>query len=74
MAAVLCPVNPPSSFANGVHSKGTSQYLCASVVPGQIAEAYELDLWRQLAINVDWMDKEIILEYDAGTRYYYISV
>ena len=51
-----------------------AQYLCALVTPGLTAEAYELNLWRQIVVSVGMMDKEVFLEYDAGTRYYYISV
>jgi kinesin family protein 2/24 len=50
-----------------------ASYLCAFVKPGLMAETYELNLWRQVVIDVSSMDKEIILEYDARTRYYYIS-
>jgi kinesin family protein 2/24 len=58
----------------GSRTNHDAQYLCALVTPGLMAEAYELNLWRQIVVNVDSMDKEVILEYDAGTRYYYIAV
>jgi kinesin family member 2/24 len=51
-----------------------ARYLCALVMPALMAEAYELNLWRQIVIDVGMMDKEVFLEYDVGTRYYYISV
>ncbi|RYP05351.1 hypothetical protein DL764_003844 [Monosporascus ibericus] len=51
-----------------------ARYLCALMTPGLMAEAYELNLWRQIVIDVGMMEKEVILEYDAATRYYYISV
>ena len=50
------------------------RYLCALLTPGQSADAYELSLWRQVVIDVDWMDAEVHTEYNAATRYYYISV
>lgn len=50
------------------------RYLCALLTPGQTADAYELNLWRQIVIGVDSMNVEVHLEYDAATRYYYVSV
>lgn len=90
LAIVLCPadsntcngaevpktaVNPQSAErAKTGPRKSRSQYLCARVVPGSSAGAYEVSLWEQVILDVDMMQKEVILEYDAGTRYYYISV
>ncbi len=62
-------INPGKS---GVDNGG--RYLCAPLTPGQTADAYELNLWRQIVIDVDSMDVEVHLEYDAATRYYYVSV
>ena len=53
---------------------GAQRFLCALVTPAPAPEAYELNLWQQIVIDVGRMDKEVFLEYDAGTRYYYISV
>lgn len=50
------------------------QYLCAVVAPGVLAEAYEINIWRQVVVDVTAMDQEVILEYDAATRYYYITI
>lgn len=52
---------------------GHARYLCALVVPGSMPNAFELNLWRQVVISVGMMENEAILEYDAATRYYYIS-
>ncbi|RYP20475.1 hypothetical protein DL765_002774 [Monosporascus sp. GIB2] len=70
-------VNPTEGEHTDTNVNGTdsgARYLCALVMPGLMAEAYELNLWRQIVIDVGMMEKEVILEYDAGTRYYYISV
>ncbi|TVY21755.1 Diatom spindle kinesin-1 [Lachnellula arida] len=50
------------------------RYLCALLMPGQTPDAYELNLWRQIVVDVNSMDAEVHLEYDAATRYYYVSV
>ncbi|KAH8705974.1 diatom spindle kinesin 1 [Talaromyces proteolyticus] len=62
-------------LAQGTETGGSgARYLCGLVTPGQIAEAYEMNLWQQVVIDVGMMESEVILEYDTGTRYYYISV
>lgn len=50
------------------------RWLCAIVAPAIMFSAYDMNLWRQVAINVDQMETEVILEYDMGTRSYYIKV
>ena len=70
-------VNATANGYDDVKDNGANRgarYLCALVTPGLMAEAYELNLWQQVVIDVDVMDKEVFLEYDAGTRYYYISL
>lgn len=82
LAAVLCPVDavqPAFEQAvdltgNSTEEDGDTRYLCTLITPGQTPDAYELNLWRPIIIGVSQMENEVILEYDAGTRYYYISV
>jgi kinesin family protein 2/24 len=50
------------------------RYRCAILMPGQTGEAYELLLWRQIEIDVESMDREVYVEYDSATRYYYLLV
>jgi kinesin family protein 2/24 len=57
---------------NGVGDCG--RYLCALMVPGQTDDAYELNLWQQIVIDVESMDTEVQMEYDSATRYYYVLV
>lgn len=49
-------------------------WLCAVVVPGILPGAYEISLWHQTVVESHVMEAEVILEYDAATRYYYIAV
>ncbi|KAL3417246.1 kinesin motor domain-containing protein [Phlyctema vagabunda] len=49
------------------------RYLCSLLTPGQTANAYELNLWKQIVIGANSMNSEVHLEYDAATRYYYVS-
>lgn len=63
-------VNDSDGPVNGTAKK----YLCAMVSPALLPEAYEVVLWRQVAIEVEHMDTEVLLEYDSATRYYYMAV
>lgn len=85
LATVLCPVEAvqetvKGGFEHALDFTGSDtktngpRYLCALITPGQTADAYELNLWRQIIIDVSMMESEVILEYDTGTRYYYMSV
>ncbi|KAH6689709.1 P-loop containing nucleoside triphosphate hydrolase protein [Plectosphaerella plurivora] len=49
-------------------------YRCALVNPGLMPGAFEVNLWRQWVVKVDQMTAEVLLDYDAATRYYYESV
>lgn len=89
MVVILCPapavgdgvrdvlgnqVNPgQSDKREEAGSKGGS-YLCAIVTPAVMAEAYDVHLWRQIVVKEQWMNTEVLLEYDIATRYYYITI
>ncbi|KPM39756.1 hypothetical protein AK830_g6811 [Neonectria ditissima] len=68
MVVVLSP-----ALDAGTESKGP-RYLCAIVTPAIMSEAYDLHLWRQVVVEVEQMDTEVLLEYDVATRYYYITI
>lgn len=71
-------VNPTDSSPDDTEdNNGTrsgAKYLCALVTPAVMADAYDLNLWRQIVVDVSVMEKEVLLEYDAATRYYYTSL
>lgn len=69
-------VSPPAGNAGGAGASGGKfrDYLCALVLPGMMAGAYEVNMWRQAVVPVERMEAEVILEYDPVTRYYYMSV
>ncbi|GKT52271.1 diatom spindle kinesin-1 [Colletotrichum spaethianum] len=62
-------VNDASKFTGG-----GNKYLCAMILPGFMADSYELSMWRHVVVDVDQMEAEVLLEYDAATRYYYMTV
>jgi kinesin family protein 2/24 len=68
------PINFGGAERNGRRESGAvdgRRYRCALLVPGQTDEAYELNLWRQVEIDVESMEMEVHVEYDSTTRYYY---
>jgi kinesin family protein 2/24 len=71
---ILNPAKSEHANVDGNGSQKSTQYLCALVTPAIMAEAYEVSLWQQVVVDVGMMDGEVFLEYDAATRYYYISV
>ncbi|ORY69061.1 P-loop containing nucleoside triphosphate hydrolase protein [Pseudomassariella vexata] len=80
LAVVLCPEDAVGSRqpVNEAHRNvirpqgGHNGYLCAQVMPGAVSGTYEVNLWQQVIVDVETMEKEVILEYD-GTRYYHIA-
>lgn len=70
------PVNVQDASTDNfvVVESDKQQYLCAIVVPGLLSETYEINIWRHIVVSVEAMKKEVILEYDAATRYYYIVI
>ena len=50
------------------------RYLCAVVSPAVLNGAYEVSVWRYVVVDVDYMDAEVILEYDSATRFYHMVV
>lgn len=53
---------------------GEAAYRCALVSPGLMPGAFEVNMWRQWVVTVRQMKNEVLLDYDAATRYYYESV
>ncbi|KAJ5670613.1 kinesin motor domain-containing protein [Penicillium maclennaniae] len=84
LAVVLCPRIAEAGQARnfvgflGDKARQASQrgqrYLCATVSSGTLAGTYEINMWHQIVVDVEDMEAEVLLEYDAATRYYYTSV
>lgn len=82
LAVVLCPQNAVGErvqdvLGNKVNEEAIpdrQRYLCALVLPAASEDAYSVSLWRQVVIDVDEMEAEVLLEYDVATRHYYIAV
>ncbi|KAG4439077.1 hypothetical protein IFR05_005419 [Cadophora sp. M221] len=58
----------------GIELKDGRKFICALVLPSPMADAYELDVTRQFEIAVDKMEREVLMEYDASSRCYYITL
>jgi kinesin family protein 2/24 len=83
LAVVLCPHTEEGHVEEGFlgfagnkaqASQGLQRYVCATVSSGTLADTYEINLWRQMVIDVKEMEAEVLLEYDAATRYYHTTV
>ncbi|KAF7560208.1 hypothetical protein G7046_g3924 [Stylonectria norvegica] len=84
LVTILCPAaavgeDVCDAFGKKVKTSGAGdekdgRYLCAVVTPALMAEAYDVQLWRQIVLGVEVMEGEVILEYDVATRYYYIAI
>ncbi|KAI8266868.1 hypothetical protein K4K58_009192 [Colletotrichum sp. SAR11_239] len=74
MVVILCPQLAAGSNArdldgnqvngeisDGQESNGT-KYLCAMVLPGFMADSYEISMWRQVVVDVEQMEAEVLLE------------
>jgi kinesin family member 2/24 len=44
------------------------------VGPALMPDAYSVSIWRQLAIDVEDMEKELLMEFDIATRFYFLNV
>ncbi|KAM7192136.1 hypothetical protein V8F20_008971 [Naviculisporaceae sp. PSN 640] len=69
-------VNPEKDFSSNVTEKegSTEKYLCSIVSPGLLPGSYTISLWRQVVVEVEDMDAEVLMDFDVATRYYYLTV
>lgn len=88
MAIILCPAAAAGPNARDIRGrpieidteakKGqkdhpSTRYLCALLKTSATPDAYELEIWRQVVIEVSQMKGEVLLRYDSSTRYYHTS-
>jgi kinesin family protein 2/24 len=67
-------IRPLALILSSVEGSGEGEekkYTCAQVAPGFMHGSLEVYIWRQVEVRVGAMLKEVLLEYDVGTRYYY---
>lgn len=86
MAVILCPQLAAGSNARDLdgnqvngeiadeQESNSTKYLCAMVLPGFMADSYEINMWRQVVVDVEQMEAEVLLEYDSATRYCHVTV
>jgi kinesin family protein 2/24 len=54
--------------------EGTRSYVCSMVSPGMLQDSYSPSAWRQVVVDVKDMEAEVVLEYDAATRFYFMGI
>ena len=64
----------PTTTGCGTSSPSNRKYICALVLPSPMGDAYEIDVNNQVVVGVDEMEKELLMEYDAASRCYYINI
>lgn len=67
--ALLCP---EGAFDGNLGD--SKKYICAEVNPGFIADSYTIALEYQNMVSIDDMEREVLLEFDPATRYYFVNV
>ncbi|KAK3305967.1 P-loop containing nucleoside triphosphate hydrolase protein [Chaetomium strumarium] len=80
-AMVLCPAQAVGEKVKDALGRQVSggggageTYLCAIVLPALLPGSYGISPWRQVVVQVDEMEAEVLLEWDEATRYYYMTV
>lgn len=81
LALILCPCKVSAAIGDQLQecdkwgqADPEDQYMCALTTPGAMPGSYEVNLWRQAVIGVKLMTREVILEYDSPSRYYYLAI
>ncbi|KAK8091228.1 kinesin motor domain-containing protein [Apiospora phragmitis] len=75
LAVLLCPemTSDVDSPDKARRARKAMQYVCASLVPAAgEACCYEMNLWEQFVVDSGMIDREVILEYNPETWYYYV--
>ncbi|CAG9942992.1 unnamed protein product [Clonostachys rosea f. rosea IK726] len=79
LALILCPASAAGPHARdyqgnpvqaepGQNGGDSASYLCALVMVKTGSETYEMNLWRQVVVQVAQMTSEVILKYDTVAR------
>ncbi|KAK5989505.1 Diatom spindle kinesin-1 [Cladobotryum mycophilum] len=85
MVVILCPARAVGEHVRDgrgelVHSpdrprdENDARYLCALVTPAILPGAYDVQLWRQMVVDMNMMNDEVLLEYDNAARFYYMAI
>jgi kinesin family protein 2/24 len=71
--AILCPVG---ALGHGKEndSKDEGKFVCAEVTPGLMADAYNIAIGYQSVVALEDMEKEVLMEFDGATRYYFVTI
>ncbi|KAK0649098.1 P-loop containing nucleoside triphosphate hydrolase protein [Cercophora newfieldiana] len=50
------------------------RYLAAIITPSLLPGSYLVNVWKQIVVNADEIEAEVLMEYDEATRYYYMTL
>ncbi|KAF2675066.1 P-loop containing nucleoside triphosphate hydrolase protein [Microthyrium microscopicum] len=77
---LLMVMSPVDAFGkmhgSGKTNVGGNCYVCATFRSAEYAlrDAYVLNVWQQMDVDLVEMEEEVVLEYDEATRLYFIGV
>jgi hypothetical protein len=71
--AILCP---EEAFEKDTSKDAgdSKRFICAEISPSVMADAYTLALNYQSVVPLEDMEKEVFMEFDGATRFYFITV
>jgi kinesin family protein 2/24 len=74
-AMILCP---EGAFEKDPEKRdevmGNKRYVCAQIFPSVMADAYNLGMEARKVIAVEEMEAEVSMEWDAPTRYWFMTI
>jgi kinesin family protein 2/24 len=74
-AMILCPEGAfEKDPENRVEMMGKKRYVCAQIFGAVMADAYNLAMEAKKVIAVEDMEAEVSMEWDAPTRYWFMTI
>lgn len=78
MVVILSRASFASPYVRGDRledaASGGERYIAAVLFPGLMPSTYVMNLWKQVVVDVNMMEAEVVLEYEWGTRSYHVGV
>jgi kinesin family protein 2/24 len=72
---IICP---EGAFENDPETRqesmGKKRYICAQIFGAVMADAYNLSMESKKVIAVEDMEAEVSMEWDAPTRYWFMTI
>ena len=74
-AMILCPEGAfEKDSGKREEVMGKKRYICAPILGAVMADAYDLAMEVRKVVSVERMEKEAFMEWDAATRYWFMTI